>query len=420
MLPMPPFRFAGASLHCESVSLTRLAEEFGTPLYVYSASAIRENYRRLARAFAPLRPRICYAVKANDNLAILRLLRDEGAGFDVVSGGELFRALAAGAEARRVVFAGVGKTDPELEQGLKAGVGWFNVESADELAALDRIAARLGLRASVALRLNPGVQADTHRHIATGGAGDKFGLPVDQARDLVGRAADFPAVLIRGAHLHIGSQLHSAEATLRALDAALGFIDDARRLGIPMDTLDLGGGFPVQYRDDEIVPSIEDFAAPIVSNLQPLAANLQFSLEPGRFLVAAAGALVLTVQARKQAGDRSLLIVDGGMNALVRPALYGAYHRVLPLHSNLRPPTSDLQHVAGPICESADFLAHDRPLPPMQRGDRLAVLDAGAYGMSMASNYNAQPRPAEVMVEADAYRLIRRRETYEDLVEREV
>lgn len=416
---MSHFHYTSHSLHCESVSLRQLAEEFGTPLYVYSASAIRENFRRLANAFASLHPLVCYAVKANDNLAILRLLRDEGAGFDVVSAGELYRVLRAGGEARRVVFAGVGKTDAELEYGLRAGVGWFNVESADELAALNRIAAGLGVTATAALRLNPGVEADTHRHIATGGSADKFGVPPVEALRSIREAARYPAVTIRGVHIHIGSQLHSPDVTLRALDAVLRFVDEARSLGVTMDTLDLGGGFPVQYRDDDPVPPIETFAAPIISNLQSQISTLQISLEPGRYLVADAGALVVTVQANKQAGDRRVLVVDGGMNALIRPALYDAYHRVLPLHSNLRPPISDLHDVAGPICESADFLARGRTLPPLERGDRLAVLDAGAYGMCMASNYNAQPRPAEVMVEGSEVRLIRRRETYEDLTSRE-
>ena len=408
---MPAFHYEHGQLACGPVSLARLAAEFGTPLYVYSAAAVRERYHRLAAAFAPLRPLVCYAVKANFNLALLRLLQAEGAGFDIVSGGELYRALRAGAAPRNIVFAGVGKTDAELAEALAAGIGWFNVESAGELARLNHLAAARGARARVAIRLNPNVAPATHHHIQTGGAGSKFGLPLPQALALARlAAADYPAIDLRGVHIHIGSQVPDSAATLAALEVALEFA--AQVDGI--DNLDLGGGFPVAYREDDHFQSIEDFAAPIVARLLPLAGRLSFHLEPGRYLVAEAGALLATVQAVKNVSGRRTLVVDAGMQTLLRPALYDAYHRVLPLSQR---PAAELvtSDVVGPICESADVLARERRLPGLEPGDRLALLDVGAYGFSMASQYNSQPRPAEVLVDGDHARLVRRRETYADL-----
>jgi diaminopimelate decarboxylase len=411
---MPAFTYHHADLACGPVPLSRLAGEFGTPLYVYSAASIRENYRRLAAAFAPLHPLICFAVKANFNLALLRLLRAEGAGFDIVSGGELYRALRAGAAPQSIVFAGVGKTEAELAEGLAAGIGWFNVESADELARLNRLAAARGQHARVALRLNPDVSPDTHRHIQTGGARNKFGLPLAEALALARQASQaYPAIDLRGAHIHIGSQVPGPAATLAALEVALDFA--AQVEGV--DTLDLGGGFPVAYREDAPFPGIEAFAAPIVERLLPLARPMHIHLEPGRYLVAEAGALLTTVQAVKQVAGRRTLVVDAGMQTLLRPALYDAYHRVLPLTSAAPASGEPLEtDVVGPICESADVLARDRWLPALAPGDRLAILDVGAYGFSMASQYNSHPRPAEVLVDREAVRLVRRRETYEDLV----
>ena len=422
---MTTFEYLNDQLACDAVPLSRLAREFGTPLYIYSATAIRDNYRRLAAAFAPLRPLICYAVKANFNLSLLALLKSEGAGFDIVSGGELHRALKAGADPAGIVFAGVGKTEAELRAALEARIGWFNVESADELARLNALAAAKGQRATVALRLNPGVDPDTHHHIRTGGARSKFGLPMAEALALVRQAPDYPALALRGAHIHIGSQVPDPAPTLQAIEVALDFISQANSIlsvkSVPsvdpsaaaVDTLDLGGGFPVPYHDADRFPSIEGFAAPIVERLRPLTDRLSFHIEPGRYLVANAGALVATVQAVKDVAGRRTLVVDAGMNDLLRPALYEAYHRVLPLHpSSFALYPSDL---VGPICESSDVLARDRALPPLEQGDQLALMDVGAYGFSMASQYNARPRPAEVLVEGDHFRLIRRRETFDDM-----
>jgi len=407
---MSAFHYQDAHLHCERLPLAALAREFGTPLYVYSAAALRENYRRLAAAFAPLRPLVCYAVKANGNLSLLRLLSEEGAGFDIVSGGELHRALAAGADPRRIVFAGVGKTEAELAQALAVGVGCFNIESADELARLQALAQARSRRPTVALRLNPGVEPDTHPRIRTGGAHSKFGLPLAEARALASRRRDFPALDFRGLHLHIGSQMADPAPALRALEIALDFIEH-----FPFLTrLDLGGGFPVPYRETDAYPAIEHFAAPLIARLAPYVGRLSFQLEPGRYLVANTAALVTEVQAVKEMAGRRLIIVDTGMHHLLRPALYDAYHRVWALQA--AEPLAGTCEVAGPICESSDVLARDRRLPELHPGDRLALLDVGAYGFSLASNYNGQPRPAEVLVEGESARLIRRRETYEDLL----
>jgi diaminopimelate decarboxylase len=412
---MPAFEYQNGQLCCGVVCLSAVADEYGTPLYVYSAEAVRANYRRLAAAFAPLRPMICYAVKANFNLALMRLLLEEGAGFDIVSGGELYRALRVGAEPERIVFAGVGKTEAEQAAGLEAGVGWFNVESADELARLDALAAARGRRARVALRLNPDVTPDTHHHIQTGGARNKFGLAPAEALALAEQARrEYAAIDLRGVHIHIGSQVPNADSTLEALEVALDFAAQVPGL----DTLDLGGGFPVAYRESDQFPSIEEFAAPIVARLLPLVGHWHFHLEPGRFLVANAGALLATVQAVKDIGGRRTLVVDAGMHTLLRPALYDAYHQAVALaeHGDREPIEQD---IVGPICESADVLARERRLPPLALGERLALLDTGAYGFSMASQYNSQPRPAEVLVDGGTARLVRRRERYDDMIEHE-
>lgn len=426
---MTAFNYLNQELHCDSIPLSALAAEFGTPLYVYSANRIRENYRRLALVFAPLRPTVCYSVKANSNLSILRLLKDEGAGFDIVSGGELFRVLKISADPARIVFAGVGKTENEIESAIKARVGWINVESEGELRRVSEIAGRLHARPAVAIRLRPDVEAGAHRHIRTGSAASKFGVPFAAALELI--RLNLPHVQVRGAHVHIGSQLASPDATLQAIAVALEFIAKANALGAEIDALDLGGGFPVQYLDDEPVPSIESFAAPIVARLADSGLS-HFHLEPGRCLVADSAALVTTVQYEKTDGAHRIVIVDAGMQTLLRPALYDAHHRILPV---THPPSpvgafstgegpgvgAEIPaDIAGPICESADFLARGQALPPLAGGDLLAVLDVGAYGFSMASNYNAHPLPAEVLIENNTYRLIRRRQTYEDLLAHEV
>jgi diaminopimelate decarboxylase len=409
---MPPFHYLNGALHCESLPLSQLAAQFGTPLYVYAASRIRENYRRLTAAFAPLNPQICYSVKANSNLAILKLLKDEGSGFDIVSGGELFRTLAIGADPSQLVFAGVGKTEAEIEAALKANVGWINVESEGELRRVSAIADQLSVQATVAIRLRPDVEADTHHHISTGSAASKFGVPAPTALEMV--KLQLPHVAIRGVHIHIGSQLGSSTSTLQAIEAALRFTESANQNGGAINTLDIGGGFPVAYREEETIPSIESFAAPIVDRLKSWPGHIH--IEPGRSIVADSAALLTSVQYEKLDSQHRIVIVDAGMQTLIRPALYQAHHRVLPVQAATATSTAD---VAGPICESADFLARDRTLPTLQSDDLLALLDAGAYGFAMASNYNSHPLPAEVLVDGDTYRLIRKRQSYDDLIANE-
>ncbi len=409
---MTNFTYTNGALHCDDVALSTLAAEFGTPLYVYSSNRLRENARRLQSSFTILNPLICFAVKANDNLTILQLFRDLGLGFDVVSGGELHRVQRAGADMQQVVFAGVGKTDAELKIAVQHKIGWISVESHDELQALKRIAAQSGSKPDALLRLNPDVAPDTHQHIVTGGAESKFGLPVTEAHTLRTEAGEH--VNLCGVHIHIVSQVPGPKPTLAALDVALAFLADCPA---EWDTLDLGGGFPVAYEPNIDVHSFAAFAESSAARLENFPRPLRLLIEPGRSLVADASALLVGVQAVKQTGKYRTVIVDGGMNTLLRPALYDAYHHVLPLLEAAA--ASSPTHVAGPICESADYLARARELPELARGDQLAVLDAGAYGYSMASNYNSQPRPAEVLVEGNSFKLIRRRETYVDLDERD-
>lgn len=391
--------------------LADLASRFATPLYVYSRRRIADNYRRVADAFAPLGARVRYSVKANSSRAILRLLRDSGSGFDVVSGGELYRSLNAGAAPSAIVFAGVGKTDAELKFAVETGVGWINVESREELHALNTSASESGRQPSVALRLNPAVEADTHRHIATGGARSKFGIDVDEADRLLADAAHFANLDLAGLHVHIGSQLHSPDATVAAVRKALALVD---RYGLRM--LDIGGGFPVDYRADEPkaepAPDPSVFARQLVPVLD--GRGLEILIEPGRSIVADAGLLLTRVLSVKQRQGRQIVVVDAGMTDLIRPVLYEAYHPIVAVDvAQVDRVASD---VVGPVCESADAFARDRLLPPLKRGDLLAITHAGAYGMSMASNYNSRLRPAEVLLDGEAAALIRRRETYADLV----
>jgi diaminopimelate decarboxylase len=405
---MSAFTYIDGTLACDGVAVDTITERFGTPLYIYSAATIRERVARVRDAFAALQPEIYYAVKANGNLAILKLLRGLGVGFDIVSGGELARALAAGADPKAIAFAGVGKTNAEMNVALEAGVGWFNVESSDEATRLNALAVACGLRARVALRLNPDVEPDTHRHIRTGGAASKFGLPLDQAHALAQRWSDFPALDLHGAHIHIGSQMAAAGPWRAALDAMLGFVEAYSSI----THVDLGGGLPVSYTD-AAAPDPATFAAPLVERLQPFVGRLTIGLEPGRYLVAESGLLVTEVQAVKTMAGRRLAVVDTGMHHLIRPMLYEASHRIWPVRTAEALGPAD---VVGPICESTDVLDRDVRLPALEYGDLLAVRDVGAYGFSMASNYNAQPRPAEVLVDGGEARLVRRRETADDLM----
>ena len=401
--------YQDGALHWRTHDLAQVAAQVGTPCYVYDLDSMCAKLHQLRAAFP--QAEIHYSLKANANQAVIRALHAAGAHFDAVSGGEIFRAVQAGVPPEQIVFAGVGKTRHELAYALQLGVAWINVESSGELARLAQLARALGVRPRLALRLNPDVRADTHPHIATGHAAAKFGIPIAEAEQIL--SAHSPAhdpYCIEGLHVHIGSQLQSVERTLEALQAALVLIERFPFLS----ALDLGGGFPVSYTG-EPVPSAEDFAAAV----QPLLAGraLRLILEPGRYIAAENGILLVEVQYVKHTNSGAFYVVDGGMTELIRPALYDALHDVLPLRESGAART--LAHVVGPICESADVLRANIALPPLAEGDLLAVLGAGAYGAVMASTYNARPLPPEIVLEGDAWRVARRRQTWEDLLREE-
>lgn len=423
--PRPFFRpRATHDLHCDGVSLPKLARRWGTPLYVYSADAILSRCLLFADAFAGQPHLLCYSVKANPALAILKLLAARGAGFDIVSGGELERVLAVDrAAAARVVFSGVGKTAPELDLALRAGIRIFNVESEAELELLAERSAKRGGRARFALRVNPDVFAATHPYISTGLSEHKFGVSVDEARRLYARVRGEKRLNRRletsGISVHIGSQIRESEPFGAAAARVVSLVRELRSAGDRgLRSIDLGGGLGIEYEagaDWNPQARVREYAAALRGALAGLN-DVELLLEPGRFLVAQAGALLTEVVYTKRNGSKRFVVVDAGMNDLLRPALYGAHHAIEPVVAPRRSAGSETVDVVGPVCESGDFLARDRALPPLKRGDLLAVLDTGAYGQSLASNYNTRPRPAEVLVEGKRSRLIRRRETVKDLL----
>ncbi len=402
----------GGVLYCEGVALERIADEVGTPTYVYSAAVIRDRYARLDAALSAVPHRIHYTLKANSNRAVLRVLRHMNAGVDVVSGGELYRALKAGFVGADVLFGGVGKTEVELRQALEAGVLLINVESEAELRLLDRIAGELGVVAPMGIRVNPEVSVDSaHRYIKTGEKGAKFGVPLDEVLAVARVAATLPNIDLLALDMHIGSQLFRVDGYVDGTDRLIDLVDQLRREGI--DTLmylDIGGGLGVSY-DAEESPSLELFAESIVPRVQRT--GLTLLMEPGRFIVGNAGILLTRVLYRKRTGGRDFLIGDAGMTELLRPSHYDAYHRIEAVHAAHAQMTAD---VVGPVCESGDFLALDRTMDEANAGDLLAVHDVGAYGYVMASNYNTRPRGAEVLVDGDQFAVVTARERYEDLV----
>lgn len=406
---MSPLQYHGGALHLERVALEAVAQRFGTPCYVYSRAAIEAAYRAYDAAFGDRPHRVCYAVKANSNLAVLNVLARLGAGFDVVSGGELARVLRAGGQAQRVVFSGVGKRADELRAALRAGIACFNVESVAELERLNAVALDLGVQAPVALRVNPDVDAGTHPYISTGLKENKFGIPAGEAPALYRRAAGLPGLRVQGIACHIGSQLTDL-APLREAAERIGTLRAQLAAdGIAIGHVDLGGGLGIAYRD-EAVPSHADYVAAIGA---PFAGSeVEISIEPGRSIVGPAGVLLTRVEHLKPGAQRNFAILDAAMNDLLRPALYDAHHEVLPLRE--RAGAAGVWELVGPVCESGDFLAHARPLA-LAEGDLLALRDAGAYGFAMCSNYNSRPRPAEVMIDGDRMHLIRARETLDDL-----
>ncbi len=408
---MSPFTYRGGELHCGPVSLRDIAAEAGTPVYVYSASAILERFLAYERAFADAPHLVCYAVKANGNLAVLKLLADAGAGFDIVSGGELFRVLKAGGDPSKVVFSGVGKTADEMALALRHGIHSFNCESLPELELLSQVASSLGSRARVAIRVNPDVDAATHPYISTGLRQHKFGIDIDQVERTYHKARLLPALLVEGVSCHIGSQILDTTPIEEAAAILLTLVEKLRAQGFAINALDLGGGLGVPYQAGQQRPEISAFAGA----LRRLAsgAGLTLMVEPGRSIVAEAGVLLTRVLYRKSGAAKEFVIVDAGMNDLIRPALYQAHHEILPV---AEAPAAILADIVGPVCETGDFLAHARSLPDLHPGDLLAVATAGAYAFAQASNYNSRPRPAEVLVEENSFRIVRRRETYDDLI----
>jgi diaminopimelate decarboxylase len=402
-------------LRLAGVSLVEVAERAGTPAFVYNAEAIRERYRSLDAALEPLQHRICYAVKANSNLAILRILRDLGAGADIVSSGEMSRAFAAGFDAEHVVFSGVGKTAEELRGAIRAGIGHLNVESREELELIGRVAEQERAAVRVGIRVNPDVTTETHPYISTGKSGIKFGLPTDQvipAAEFVGR---HPRLQLTTLAMHLGSQLTDPEPFRQGIRRLLELVEQLRGAGVTsLRVLDIGGGLGIRYSDEPSL-DIAAFAAAIVPLLTPT--GLTIYLEPGRFLVGSAGVLLTRVLYRKHSGGKEFVVVDAGMNDLVRPSHYQAYHEIVELVENHRPACR--ADVVGPVCETGDFLALDRALPGLAAGDGLAVLGAGAYGFVMASNYNSRPRPPEIIADDGKWWVARPREQIANLFESE-
>jgi len=398
------FEYRASRLYAEDVPLTDIAQAVGTPCYVYSRRALTEAYQRFDQAFAGQPHLLCYAVKANPNLAILNLFARLGAGFDIVSGGELARVLAAGGDAQRVVFSGVGKTAAEMRAALQAGILCFNVESEAELERLNQVAGEMGCRAPVSLRVNPDVDPKTHPYISTGLKESKFGVEYGLAFELYQRAAAMPHLAVRGIDCHIGSQITEVSPFLAALDKVLDLVDRLQALGIAIEHLDLGGGVGIRYRDETPIEIVQ-YAQAV--QLRLAGRGLKLLLEPGRALVGNAAVLLTRVEYLKPGAAKSFAVVDAAMNDLMRPALYDAYHDILPVapHSG----SQQAYDVVGPVCESGDFLGKNRYLV-LEAGDLLAVLSAGAYGMSMSSNYNTRARAAEVMVDGEQMFLVRRRE----------
>jgi diaminopimelate decarboxylase len=409
------FDYSHSDLYCEQVPLADLASKVGTPAYVYSSQTILANYRAYDEAFGDLPHTVCYAVKANSSLAILSLLAKAGAGFDIVSGGELFRVLQAGGDPARVVFSGVGKTAAEVEYALEHGIHSFNCESESELALIDAMAARRGVKVGFSIRVNPDVDASTHPYISTGLSQHKFGIAIAGAAEVYERARAFSNLSAEGVSCHIGSQILDPSPLFEAVDKVLALALDLRRRGFGIRHLDLGGGLGVAYQRGEKTPAIRSYIECLHARLRK--AGLAAMVEPGRSIVGPAGVLLTRVLYRKRNGPKEFVVVDAAMNDLIRPSLYRAHHEIIPVRKTSLPPfTAD---VVGPVCETGDFLARDRQLSGAMPGDFLAVCTAGAYGFVLSSNYNSRPRAPEVLVDGATYRIIRQRETYEDLVKGE-
>ncbi len=408
---MHDFKFKNNELHAESVKVATIAKQVGTPFYLYSYNTIADHFTKLQKAFAPVNPIICFAMKSNGNLAIIKSLIDLGAGIDIVSVGELKKALKVGADPKKIVFASVGKTEEEIAFAIKTGILLFNVESEPELVEINRVAKKMGKVVQAALRINPDVPAPTHEYITTGSLKKKFGIDLSTTKKIFKGRSKYPNIKINGVHIHIGSQITEGAPFVGALKKVVAFIDELKAQGVEIEYLDIGGGLGIVYKD-ETPQTAADYAAKVLPILQKT--GLKIIMEPGRFIVGNAGIFVTKVLFIKDNGVKKFVIVDGGMNDLIRPMLYDAYHEIVPLK---KAGGSKIKvDVVGPICESGDFFAHDRLLPKVKQADLLAIMSAGAYGYVMASNYNVRGRVPEVMVKGNKFEVTRQRETFEDLM----
>jgi len=417
---MNHFEYRNGEMFAEQVPLKRIAQEVGTPAYVYSLATLKRHYQVFDQAFAKAPHIVCFSVKANSNLALLRAFAKEGSGFDIVSGGELFRALKVGADPKKIVFSGVGKKKEEIEYALKSGILMFNVESEHELSVLNEIACGIGKKAPISLRVNPDVDPQTHPYISTGMKKAKFGVDIKKSLETYKKALSLQNIDVVGVDCHIGSQLTSLTPFVDALAKVREYLDrvlagEMKKEGAQIRYLDLGGGLGIQYHD-ETPPLPEEYAKAIIQGLEGL--DITLILEPGRVIVGNAGVLLTEVQYLKETETKKFVIVDGGMNDLIRPALYGSYQAIQPVVETKA--DTIVADVVGPICESGDFFAKDREIARPQRGDLLAVMSAGAYGFTMASNYNSHPKPPEVLVDGDQYYIVRKRESLDDLINGEM
>ncbi len=415
---MHEFKYRNNELHCEGVKVADVARKFGTPAYIYSKKTLIDHFQKIKQALKPVNPLICFSIKANSNLALLKTLSKEGAGMDVVSGGELFRAKKIGVLPKKIVYAGVGKSESEITEAIRMGILFFNVESEPELISIDRVARGLKRQACVCLRVNPDVEAHTHKFITTGKSENKFGLDMRTAEDLFLRRHTFPNIELCGIHIHIGSQVTKQAPFVKAIRKILKMIARLSKQGIRLTYLNIGGGLGIIYRDEK-PQTAKAFARAVVPLLKK--SRLKIILEPGRFIAGNSGILVARVAYVKKTPLKNFAIVDAGMNDLIRPSLYDAYHEILPVKQRTRYAIQVIKYdIVGPICESGDFFAKGRKLSMLEAGDFLAIMSAGAYGFTMSSNYNSRPRAAEVLVDKNKFSLIRRRETYSDLIRQEI
>ncbi len=409
------FNYRGDEIYCEDVPVSKLVKEFGTPLYIYSASTLLRHYKAFDESFKTHEHLICYSVKANSNIALLKLFAKEGSGFDIVSGGELYRALKAGADPKKIVFSGVGKSDDEIEMAISKDILMFNVESEAELYAIDSIAGKLKKKALIAIRINPDVNPLTHPYISTGLKKNKFGIPYEMSFDVYMKAKKLKHIEIVGIDCHIGSQITQLAPFLEAIDKVIALMRELESKDIEIKYIDLGGGLGISYKDEE-PPHPNEYGEAVLKKFEGIKKTLIF--EPGRVIVGNAGILATKVLYLKENTEKRFIIVDAAMNDLARPALYGSYHTILPLTKSDES-INQVYDIVGPICESTDFFAKDRSLPEIQKNDYLCIFSAGAYGFSMSSNYNSRNKAAEVLVLGDKYYLIRERDTYEDLISKE-